>query len=38
VLAELARRYATIAPAGPPRPQLNNTLKALRSLPLAVAP
>jgi 4-methoxybenzoate monooxygenase (O-demethylating) len=38
VLAELARRYSGIAPAGPPQPQLNNTLRALRSLPLAVSP
>ncbi len=38
VLAELARRYATVTLSAPPEPQLNNTLRALRSLPLAVTP
>jgi cytochrome P450 len=38
VLAELARRYATVTLSKPPEPQLNNTLRALRSLPLAVTP
>jgi 4-methoxybenzoate monooxygenase (O-demethylating) len=38
VLAELARRYSTVALPASPEPQLNNTLRALRSLPLAVAP
>jgi len=37
VLAELARRYPAISLSGPPEPQLNNTLRALRSLPLAVS-
>jgi 4-methoxybenzoate monooxygenase (O-demethylating) len=37
VLAELARRYSAVTPAGPVEPQLNNTLRALRALPLAVA-
>jgi cytochrome P450 len=38
VLAELARRYTAISLAGAPEPQLNNTLRALRTLPLAVTP
>ena len=38
VLSELARRYATVTPAAPAEPQLNNTLRALRSLPLSVTP
>jgi cytochrome P450 len=38
VLAELARRYGTIRLSGQPEPQLNNTLRALRSLPLSVTP
>jgi 4-methoxybenzoate monooxygenase (O-demethylating) len=38
VLAELARRYADVRLAGAPEPQLNNTLRALRSLPLTVTP
>ena len=37
VLAELARRYPAISLSGPPEPQLNNTLRALGSLPLAVS-
>jgi len=38
VLAALARRVARLEPAGPPRRRLNNTLRALASLPLRLVP
>jgi cytochrome P450 len=38
VLAELARHYSAVSLSGPAQPQLNNTLRALRSLPLTVTP
>ena len=34
LLTALARRVVAIEPAGPPRRQLNNTLRALKSLPV----
>ncbi len=38
LLAEVASRYATLAVDGPVERRLNNTLRGLRSLPLAVTP
>ena len=38
VLGALARRVETLEPAGEPERRLNNTLRGLASLPLAVRP
>ena len=38
VLAALARRVATFEPDGTPKRRLNNTLRALESLPVRVTP